>query len=170
MQMWGGKSTEHISELIDGCRVLATALDAGAAFIEAQKIACIGELIAMAAAFIADQAAAVATFGLAEAGLALIEEGAEKLMEFAEQQLEQYIIGEIVEAALKPLIGKMSGMAEALALKAGSSVLGVSPGPSYSVDLDHMEAHGALMQGHAQTMAGHVSGFTSNLGSLDFSS
>lgn len=168
--MWANKSTKHITELIDACHILSTALHAGADFIEAQKIACIGELIGMAAAFVADQAAAVVTFGASEAALPLIEEGAEKLMEFAEQQLEQYIIGEIVNAALKPLIAKMEGMVEGLAIKAESAVLGVSPGPSFKVDVGALETHGELMRSHAETVQGHVAAFTSNVRGLDFSS
>src|SRR6185437_11916490 len=69
MKMWGDKSTSHIKELTEACDVLATALDGGADFIEAQKIACIAELVVLAAAFVADQAAAAVTFGLSEAAL-----------------------------------------------------------------------------------------------------
>lgn len=168
MAMWSAKSTRHITELVDGCHVLATALDAGADFIQAQKYACIGELAGMAAAFVADQAAAFVTFGASEAALPLIEQGATKLMQFTEQQLEQYIIGQIVNAALKPLIDKMSGMAQALVLKSESGALGVSLGQGYSVDLDHVEQHAALMRGHAETITGHVSAFTGNVRALDF--
>ena len=167
MRMWGDKSTAHINELVEGCKILATALDAGADFIEAQKIACIGELIAMAAAFVADQAAAVVTLGASEAALPLIEEGAEKLMEFAEQQLEQYIIGEIVGAALKPLMAKVESIVQGLLIDAAGGQGAV--GPSFQVDLDHVEQHGELMRSHAETVSGHIQTFTSNLQSLDFS-
>lgn len=167
MKMWGSKSTTHINELVDGCKVLATALDVGADFIEGQKIACIGELIGMAVAFAADQAAAVVTLGASEAALPLIEEGAEKLMEFAEQQVEQYIIGEIANAALQPLIGKIEAMVQGLVIEGGGE--GVA-GPSYEVDLDHVTTHAAVMKSHADTINGHVATFTSNLRSLDFTS
>ena len=167
MHMWGAKSTSHIKELVDGCNILATALDVGADFIEGQKVACIGELIGMAAAFVADQAAAVATFGLAEAGLALIEEGAEKLMEFAEQQIEQYLIGEIANAALQPLIGKIESLVEGLVFGNGGEA---AAGPHFSADLEHITTHAGLMKGHAETIRGHVSTFTSNLNALDFNS
>jgi hypothetical protein len=102
---WGQKSNSHMSELVSACGVVATALDAGADVIVGMKGAAIAELVALAASFIADQAAAVATFGLAEAGLALIEEAAKKCVSFLEQQLIQYIIGEIIGAAIQPLIG-----------------------------------------------------------------
>lgn len=168
MSMWGSKSTTHISELVDGCTVLATALDVGADFIQAQKIACIGELVGMAAAFVADQAAAFVTFGASEAALPLIEEGAEKLMSFAEQQIEQHIIGEIANAALQPLVGKVGQLAEGLVFGNGGG--GGTVGASYEVDLEHLSTHALIMKGHADTVAGHVDAFTSNLRSLDFNS
>jgi hypothetical protein len=147
--------------------VLATALDAGADLIVAQKWACIGELAGMAIAFAADQAAAVVTFGASEAALPLIEEGAEKLMEFAEQQIEQYIIGEIANAALQPLMGKIESLVQGLVLEGGGE--GVA-GSSYEVDFDHVTTHAAVMKSHAETVNGHVATFTGNLRSLDFSS
>ena len=53
VQKWADKSNAHMTELHDACEVVATALDAGADFIVAQKVAAIAELIAMAAAFVA---------------------------------------------------------------------------------------------------------------------
>lgn len=167
MKMWGGKSTSHINDLVEGCGVLATALDVGADFIVAQKWACIGELVGMAIAFAADQAAAVLTAGLAEGAMPVIEEGAEKLMEFAEQQIEQHLIGEIANAALQPLMGKIENMVQGLVIEGGGE--GIA-GPSYEVDLDHVSTHAAVMKGHADTINGHVATFTTNLRSLDFSS
>ncbi len=167
MRMWGTKSTSHINDLVEGCGVLATALDAGTDLIVAQKWACIGELAGMAAAFVADQAAAFVTFGASEAALPLIEEGAEKLMEFAEQQIEQYIIGEIANAALQPLMGKIESLVEGLVLGGGAD--GVA-GPSYEVDFGHVTTHAAVMESHAETVNGHVATFTGNLRALDFTS
>ena len=167
MRMWGTKSTSHINDLVEGCDVLATALDGGADLIVAQKWACIGELVGMAAAFVADQAAAFVTFGASEAALPLIEEGAEKLMEFAEQQIEQALIGDIANAALQPLMGKIESLVRGLVLGGGGE--GVA-GPSYEVDFDHVTTHAAVMKSHAETVNGHVATFTGNLRSLDFTS
>ena len=168
MQMWSDKSTAHINELVEGCGVLATALDAGADFIEAQKIACIGELIGMAVAFLADQAAAAVTFGLSEAALPAIELGARKLVEFTEQQLEQYIIGEIANAALQPLMTKIESLVEGLVFGNGGG--GGSAGASYQVDFDHLTTQAAAMKQHADTIRTSVSSFTSNVSGLDFTS
>lgn len=168
MNMWGNKSS-HVSELVDGCKVLADALEAGAEFIVAQKLYCIGELGVMAAEFVADQAASVATLGLAEAALPVIEEATTKVMEFAEQQLEQQIIGQIMNAALQPLLDKLSAMAQGLLIhEAGGS--GGGAGSGFEVDGGHLAAHAEKMSGHADTAQGHISTFTSNLGALDFAS
>jgi uncharacterized protein YukE len=174
VQKWAEKSNAHMTELHDACNVVATALDVGADFIVAQKVAAIAELIAMAAAFVADQAAAVATFGLAEAALALIEEGAKKLVEFLEQQLVQYVIGEILEAAIKPLSGVIENALSGFVFQAVEGALGVSGGSggavgaSFMVDAQALEPHLNQMQAHGETMIGHAQSLTSNISSLNF--
>jgi uncharacterized protein YukE len=168
MRMWGDKSTSHINDLVEGCDVLATALDAGADFIEAQKIACIGELIGMAVAFFADEAASAVTFGLAELALPAIELGARKLVEFTEQQLEQYVIGEITNAALQPLISKIASLVEGLVFGGGDGAGAV--GSSYEVDFGQLSTQAAAMKGHADTIRSSVTSFTSNVQGLDFTS
>jgi uncharacterized protein YukE len=168
MRMWGGRSSSHVKELVEACHVLAAALDGGADFIEAQKGICIGQLGAMAATFLADQAAAVMTAGLAEAALPAIEEGATKLVEYTEQQLEQYIIGEITNAAMQPLTEKIENMVVGLVIPESGSP--VEKGSGFRVDHHHLDAHAQLMQAHADKVDGHVAKFASKLDALDFSS
>lgn len=168
MDMWGSKFTTHVTELTDACGVLATALDVGAGVIETTKIACIGELIGMAVTFVADQAAAVVTFGLSELALPAIEEAAAKAMEFAEQQIEQEIIGQITNAALQPLLGKIDDLAEGLVFGQGGG--SAAAGSGFEVDTAQLASHAERMQGHASTMTGHASTFASNVSTLDFSS
>lgn len=168
MRMWGGRSSSHVKELTEACHVLATALDAGADFIEGQKIFCIGELAVMAASFIADQAAAVATAGIAEAALPAIEEGATKLVQYTEQQVEQYIIGEITNAAMQPLTEKIENMVVGLVIPEGGGT--AEKGSGFKVDHAHLDAHGQLMHDHADKVSGHVTNFASKLDALDFSS
>lgn len=166
--MWGSKFTTHVTELTDACGVLATALDVGAGVIEATKAACIAELIALAVTFVADQAAAAVTFGLSELALPGIEEAASKALQFAEQQIEQEIIGQITNAALQPLLGKIDDLAEGLVFGQGGG--GGSAGSGFEVDTGQLAAHAERMQGHADTVAGHASTFSSNVSALDFSS
>jgi uncharacterized protein YukE len=130
VQGWADKSKTHMTALLDACHAVVTALNAAADFIVAQKVVAIGELVALAASFAADQAAAVATLGLAEAALAAIELAARKTVEFLEQQLEQFIIAEVIEAgfsALKPVIeSAMTG----LVFEAAAGAVGVAAGAS----------------------------------------
>jgi hypothetical protein len=100
VERWSQMSSSHMQELVDICGTVATALDAAAGYIEGKKYEAIAQLGVMAAAFVADQAAAVATFGLAEAAEAAIVAGAKEITKFLEQELEQYIIGEIIEKAV----------------------------------------------------------------------
>ena len=169
---WGQLSGSHMQELVQACHVVATALDAAADVIVAMKVETIGELIAMAAAFIADQAAAVATFGAAEAAVALIEEAAKKLVNYLEQQLEQYIIGEVIEAAVNPLIETVGRAVSGLVYQAAESALGVSGGGSvgegFRIDPAALTAHAQTMREHAETVAGHAETFRSRIAGVSF--
>jgi uncharacterized protein YukE/DNA-binding transcriptional regulator YdaS (Cro superfamily) len=167
VRMWGSKSA-HMNDLVEGCGILAPALEAGAALIESVKVACIAELAVMAAEFIADQAASVATLGIAEAALPVIEEATTKLMDFAVQQIEQFIIGEIMNAALQPLLDRLNRMVQGLLIQPGIGT--GDPGTGFEVHHEHLAVHAQRMGAHAETARGHVSAFTSNLGALDFAS
>jgi hypothetical protein len=172
---WGQKSDDHMRELIEGCHIVADALDAGADVIIGMKGAAIAELVALAASFIADQAAAVATFGIAEAALALIEEAAKKCVSFLEQQLIQYIIGEIIGAAIKPLIGTIDKAIDGLVYSAMSTALGVpapaggAAGAMFQMDTEAFKGHMQGLQQHADAMQQHAMALHGNLTSMSFS-
>lgn len=169
---WAHLSQGHMSVLLDACHVLATALDAAADFIVGMKVEAIGELIGMAAAFVADQAAAVATLGAAEAALALIEEAAEKLVDFLTQQLIQHIIGEVIEAALKPLLGLIDKAVHGMTYAALEDLLGVSGGAAgtgFGIDADMVATHAGVFREHAQTVAGHAQTLSAAVSGLSFS-
>jgi uncharacterized protein YukE len=195
VQGWADKSNTHMTALLDACHVVVTALDAAADFIVAQKVVAIGELVVLAASFVADQAAAVATFGLAEAALAAIELAARKAVEFLEQQLEQFIIAEVIEAgfkALKPVIESalqgfvFQASAGALGVvtsagsggAAGAAVGGVAGGiaggaagalgSGYMVQPDQLRSHAQVLHGHADAVAGHAQVLMGKLSGVSF--
>ncbi|WP_042383234.1 WXG100 family type VII secretion target [Streptacidiphilus melanogenes] len=168
---WAHLSQGHMQDLLDACQVLATALDAGADYIVAMKLDCIAELIALAASFIADQAAAVATLGLAEAAEALIVEAAEKAVDFLEQQLVQYIIGQVIEAALTPLLGVVEKAVAGMTYSALEDMLGVSgsgPGDGFMIHPDNLKAHAQLFAVHAETVQGHAQVLSGRLAGMSF--
>jgi uncharacterized protein YukE len=174
---WSQMSSSHMTELVTACHVVADALDAAADVIVAMKVEAIGELVVLAASFVADQAAAVATFGLAEAALAAIEEAGKKICEFLEQQLEQYVIGKVITAAIQPLEGVVLKAVNGLTFKATSAVLGVGGdasgsgpvGAAFHMIPEDLAAHGQTMQGHADQVASHASTLVNSLSGVSFS-
>jgi hypothetical protein len=164
---WSKLSAAHVTEIVDGCGILAEALEVGADFIVAQKIEAIAELVVMAATFVADQAAAVATFGLAEAAVPLIEAAGRALMETLKQQIIQMVAGQIIEAAAKPLFAKVEQMVAGLDWS-NSGAGGGGTGGSFQIDFAEARAHVATMRTHAETMAGHAATLSSGLSGLSF--
>ncbi|NUR01092.1 MAG: hypothetical protein HOY79_32545 [Streptomyces sp.] len=170
---WGQMSNGHMSELLAACHAVATALDAAADVIVGMKEAAIAELVVLAASFVADQAAAVATLGLAEAAEALIVEAAEKAVDYLEQQLEQYIIGAVIEAAVNPLVEVVGRAASGLMFRTTESALGVTAdaggaGAGFSVHPEELQNRAELMKTHAGTVAAHAEEFRIRAAGMTF--
>lgn len=163
---WAELSARHVTELVDGSKVLADALEVAAAYIVAQKAAAVVELVTMAAAFVADQAAAVATFGLAEAAVPAILAAGRALMDSLVQDLEQYIIGQVVEAAAKPLFEKVSAAMAGLDWSQTSSAGSTSS--SFSLDPEVVRQHTAALREHAQTFRAHAANFQQGVRAVSF--
>ncbi|MFF4359284.1 WXG100 family type VII secretion target [Streptomyces sp. NPDC001604] len=170
---WGQMSNGHMSELLTACHAVATALDVAADVIVGMKEAAIAELVVLAASFVADQAAAVATLGLAEAAEVLIVEAAEKAVDYLEQQLEQYIIGAVIEAAVNPLVEVVGRAASGLMFKTAESALGVTAdaqgaGTGFSVHPEELQNRAELMKKHAGTVAAHAEEFRIRAAGMTF--
>ena len=166
MSGWAELSGRHVTEIVDGCHVLSAALEAAAGYIVAQKVEAVAELVGMAAAFVADQAAAVATFGLAEAAVPVIIEGAERLVASLEQDLQQYIAGRVIEAALKPLIGKVGDALSGLDWSATTPIASAASG--FTLDAPAVRQQTALLRSHAQTVRSHAVTFQQGIAGLSF--
>lgn len=165
---WAEMSARHTQELVEGCQLLADALEIGAEVIVAQKLEAIAELIAMAAAFVADQAAAVATAGLAEAAVPVIIEAGKKLLETLKQQIIQYIVGEIVEAAAKPLFAKIEQAMSGLDWSQTSGDASGGAGDGFELHHELAGSHLELLRGHADTFRGHAQTLRGGLEGLTF--
>jgi uncharacterized protein YukE len=173
VQRWGEMSSQHMTELQEACSVVGTAMDVAADFIVAQKVAAIAELAVLAATFIADQAAAAVTFGLSELALPAIELGARKLCDYLEQQLTQYVIGKVIEAAINPLADVVDKAVSGFVFQAAQSALGAggsggSVGSSFMMRPDQLTTHARTMLDHADTMQQHADTFSSNVSALTF--
>jgi uncharacterized protein YukE len=180
VQRWAQMSSSHMTELVDGCKVVVEALHAAADFIVAQKGVAIAELVVLAASFVADQAAAVATFGLAEAALAAIELAARKAIEFLEQQLEQFILAQVIEAGFKALQPIIQRALDGFVFQAASAALGVpaagaggggaggAVGSGFQVVADELRSHAQVLHGHADAVASHAQVLTGKLSGVSF--
>lgn len=164
---WATMSNQHVTELVDGCTVLADALDVAAGYIVAQKAEAIGTLIGMAIAFVADQAAAVATLGFSEAALPLIIDGAEQVVKSLVMDLEQYVIGQVVEAAAKPLFAKIESALTGLDWSQPGGT-GTSTPTGFMLDAATARTHTAALRTHADTMRGHAQTFQQGVRGLGF--
>lgn len=170
---WARMSNDHMTQLVDACHAVATAVDVAADAIVAAKMAAIGELAALAASFVADQAAAVFTFGAAEAAEALIVEGAKKLINGLVNQLELHILGEVIGKAVAPLeqvveraLGGLvfEGLESALGAPGGSGAVGAS----FGIMPDELMGHAQKLRGHADEVAGHAQAFGTAIAGVSF--
>ncbi|MFF0624188.1 WXG100 family type VII secretion target [Streptomyces sp. NPDC004296] len=173
---WGQLSSSHMTELVNACHTVATALDIAADTIVAMKVEAIGELIVLAITFVADQAAAVATLGIAEAAEALVIAAGKKLIKFLEDQLEQYIIGQVIEAAINPLVEVVGKAVSGMVFQAAESALGVSAGgrggggagESFSIHPEELHKRAEVLRGHARTVASHAAEFETKAAGVSF--
>ena len=163
---WAKLSARHVDEIVDGCHMLADALDVAAGYIVAQKAEAVAVLIGMAVAFVADQAAAVATAGIAEAAVPVIIAGAERLVKSLVMDLQQYIVGKVLETAAKPLFAKVENAL--LGLDWSQSGAQVEPADGFSIDHDALARHLAVLDSHADTMRQHGDRFAQSLAGLSF--
>ncbi|MEK2474245.1 MULTISPECIES: WXG100 family type VII secretion target [Streptomyces] len=172
MAKWGQMSSSHMNELVTACHTVATALDAAAGVIVGMKAAAIAELVVLAVTFVADQAAAAVTFGLAEAAEAGIIAAARKATSYLEQQLEQYVIGQVIEAAITPLVDVVGNAVSGLVYEGTAKALGVSggggAGQSFSVHPEELHARSQALSKHAETVAAHAEDFKSKLSGVSF--
>jgi hypothetical protein len=164
---WGTMSDKHVTEIVAGCDALAVALEAAAGYIVAQKAEAIAVLVGMAAAFVADQAAAIATAGIAEAAVPLIIVGAERLVKSLVMDLQQHVIGEVVEAAAKPLFARIGEAMSGLDWSQSGGGGGAEP-TQVSIDPAAVRTQIGLMREHAVDMRQHGARFSMAVAGLGF--
>lgn len=164
---WSTMSDAQVSAIVTGCTVLATALDTAAAYIVAQKIAALAVLAGMAAAFIGDQVAAVMTFGIAEVAVPVIIAAGQRLVKSLVMSLEQYLIGQVIEAAAQPLFAKIEqAMAGLDWSKSGASSGGAGDG--FVIDPGAVATQTAALRTHAQTMLSQGQQYQTTVQGLNF--
>jgi hypothetical protein len=164
---WAELSSRHVTEIVEGSGIVADALEAWAGYIVAQKLEAIGQLVEMAVEFLADQAASVFTLGLAEGALPLIILAGQKVGQSLIQDLEQYVLGEVIEAALKPFMAKVQSLLSSLDW-GNTSAAGSGVGDGFSVDEGEVRAQLSILRAHSETMTGHGQTLRQGLAGLSF--
>jgi uncharacterized protein YukE len=168
---WATMSSSHMSELQTACSTVATALDGAATAITALKGAAIAELAALGAAFIADQAAAVFTFGIAEAALPGIELAARTLMKKLVKDLEDKLVGEVVEAAISPLEDTVAKAVSGLVyqeVSAGVTEAAGGAGSGFRIHPDIVRTASDTMRSHAEDIASHAQQLSTTVAGMSF--
>src|SRR2546430_2254010 len=101
-ERWAHFSSGHVSQIVEGCHALASALEVGADVVVAVKGTIIAALVAMAAEFVAHQADAVAAFGPAEAATVANAGGTKEVVHGALDQLRQTAVAERLDVVPAP--------------------------------------------------------------------
>jgi hypothetical protein len=171
VERWAKMSSDHMSELVQVCNAAATVMDVAADAIVAAKVAVIAELVAMAAEFVADQAAAVVTFGAAEAAEALLIQATKAIVNGILQQVEQQIVGELMEQACGPLEEAVERAISGMVFKGVEAALGGgggSAGEGFQIHPEELLNHAKTLHGHADEMIGHAKRFASATEGMTF--
>jgi hypothetical protein len=165
---WAHLSAQHVHEVTEACSVLADALDAWAVYVVAQKGQALLQLVELAIGFATALAAAPETLGASLAALPELEQLGEALSNSLIQDLEQYVIGKVIEAASKPLVAKVEAMLQGLDWSNAPS--GTDPVGSGSVQLEMgmVEQHVGVLRQHAETMHSHAATFHSQAAEIQF--
>lgn len=179
---WAQRSSSHMTEMIKGCEITATALDVAADGIVAMKTAIITELGIMAAEFIADQAAAVATAGAAEAAEALLIAATKKVVNGLIKTAEEELVGALVNKAIAPLEQVAERALTGLAFEGVKAALDQpgedmpapgsgsgQVGEAICFHPDQMMRHAELLHGHAREVHAHGSALGAVATSANFS-
>jgi hypothetical protein len=165
---WAHLSATHVQDVTEACSILADALDAWAVYVVAQKGEALVQIVELAIGYATALAAAPETLGASLVALPGLEELGEALGNSLIQDLEQYVIGKVIEAASKPLVAKVEAMLSGLDWSNAPG--GVDPLGSGSVQLDvgMVEQHVGVLRSHAQTMRSHAANFHAQASGIQF--
>lgn len=167
-EVWGSRTQGHMKTLIEGCRVLAGALDAAAIGVEAMKDECIIQLGIATAELIGDQAAAVVTLGLSEAAAVAEIELQNKLLDGILKRFEQEVVGILVDKTIGPLREQIEHAVSQLLLEEVAHIAVGAPPPGLKLDTVMMRSHAGTIKQQAEANLTHGHSFYSEVGGLTF--
>jgi len=121
---FGKMNNQHLRDLAEGGRLLATTLDGAALVIEVAKGRAIAQLIILAQAVVTAAAAATVTLGLsALAGLAevaIVRTAIRRIL----KELEEELMAKVVEIATAPIVAALESSASELLAQLVENELG----------------------------------------------
>jgi hypothetical protein len=150
-EAWASQSSKHMKELIEACRMLATALDDAAIGVEVMKDKCIVQLGIAAGELGMDIAASAVTLGLSDLAAAAEIEIQQRVMNGIMQNFEREVVSILVGKITGPIKEKIDHSVEKLLF--AEITHGALGGPAPKMKLDY---DGIL--GHANTIKGESKG------------
>lgn len=176
---WGQLSETHVKEVTAATSILADAIDAWAVYVVVQKGQAIAQMVELAIGYATALAAAPETFGASLAALPGLEELGEALGNSLINDLEQYVIGKVIEAASKPLADKIEAMMQGLdwsnsqgggdqSGSGGSGDSGSAGSGGIQLDMGAVQQHVSTLRQHAETMRSHAADFHAKAAGINF--
>ena len=164
---WAELSSRHVTEIVDAAGIAADALDAWAVYVVAQKVEAIAEMVELAVSYFAAIAAAPETLGASLAALPGLEEIGEAMGNALLQTLQQYALGQVMNAALKPFLAKFESLMSGLDWS-GTSAAGGDSGGGFQLDEAQVRSQISAMRTHVETMKSHGSTLQDGIAGLSF--
>jgi len=164
--VWAGQTRGHMDVLVDGCGVLAGALDLTADGVAAMKLAVIAQLGIAAVEFAATQAAAVATAGLAEAALPVLYVAQNRVLHGIVSEFESEVVSQLLHAVTGPLGARIAAAVDALVH--GELIADPGAEPGVQVDVEAVRAQSAALHAAADSHAGDGRVLQGSLSGLSF--
>ncbi|MFJ9901898.1 hypothetical protein ACIRVK_03145 [Streptomyces sp. NPDC101152] len=168
-QAWAGQSSKHMKELIEACRMLATALDDAAIGVEAMKDKCIVQLGIAAGELGLDVAASAVTLGLSDLAAAAEVEVQQRLMNGIMQNFEREVVSLLVGKITGPIKEKIDHSVEKLLFaEIAQEALGAPPAARMKLDYDAILGHANTIKGESKANLDGGRTLRHNTGHLTF--
>ncbi|MFB9370901.1 hypothetical protein [Kitasatospora albolonga] len=177
VERWTTMSSDHMDELVEVCNASAIVLDVAADAIVAAKLAVITQLGIAAAELAAATAASVATLGIAAAAEVALSEAQKRIVNAVLREVEEQIIGMLVAQAVDPLVVVVERALTGLVFRGVQAAMdgissgggGASGGGGFRINPQELLRCAALLDEHADQVAGHARVFAAAASGVSFS-
>lgn len=126
--LWQKVAGNHLPQLSEGMKVVATGLDVSAVLVVGMKVAAIAQLAILAAEIIADQVEAFFTFGASEAEIPIQVAATRGIMKGIMDQAIKQVEQQLIQAVEGPVFTAIGNAGEELAGQLLGDALGTQSG------------------------------------------